>query len=255
VKRVDPSAHSPVHESTNSPIDKATNSPILLEVIVQTVDDARAAEDGGADRLEVVRRVDVGGLTPDLAIVEAIKSTTSLPLRIMLRENGGFETTPEEIDRMRATAAELAAMKVDGLVCGFAHDGRLSLDEFDAAVAPGSPLAVTFHRAFDSLVNPETAIDVLSRHQVIDRILTSGGDGSIEQRCARLGRFVARAGPRLTIIAGGGVDLEMVRRLVEERTVREIHVGRTAREGLNAGGPVSAASVRRLRDLADSHAG
>ena len=28
--------------------------PILLEVIVQTVDDARAAEAGGADRLEVV---------------------------------------------------------------------------------------------------------------------------------------------------------------------------------------------------------
>jgi len=243
VNRVDPSANSPTHESINS--------PILLEVIVQTVDDARAAEDGGADRLEVVRRIDVGGLTPDLAIVEAIKSTTSLPLRIMLRENGGFETTPEEIDRMRATAAELAAMKVDGLVCGFAHDGRMSLDEFDAAVATGSPLAVTFHRAFDSLVNPEAAIDVLSRHQPIDRILTSGGDGSIEQRCARLSRFVVRAGSRLTIIAGGDVDVETFRLLVEQGRVREIHVGRLARGGGNAEGPVSAASVRRLRNITE----
>jgi len=47
----------------------------------------------------------------------------------------------------------------------------------------------------------------------------------------------------------------MFRRLVEQRTVREIHVGRLERYGGSAEGPVSAASVRRLRDLADLHAG
>jgi copper homeostasis protein CutC len=228
---------------------------VLIEVIVQSIDDARAAEDGGADRLEVVRAIGDGGLTPDLALLEAIRTTTSVPLRVMLRENAGFETIPHEIDRMRAAAGTLASMKIDGLVSGFARDGRLSLDEFDAAIAAGAPLPVTFHRAFDSLVDPEDAIDVLSGCQRIDRILTGGGDGSIDERCARLSRFVARAGSRLTIIAGGGVDLEMFRRLVEQRIVREIHVGRIAREGLKAEGPVSAASVRRLRDLADSHGG
>ena len=59
----------------------------------------------------------------------------------------------------------------------------------------------------------------------------------------------------MAIIAGGGVDVEMFRSLVAQRIVREIHVGRAAREGGNDEGPVSAASVRRLRDLADSQAG
>src|SRR5437867_9992486 len=99
---------------TNSPIHQSTNSPILIEVIVQTVTDAKAAEDGGADRLEVVRAIRDGGLTPPLALVEAIASATSLPLRVMLRENSGFETTPDEIRAMRAAAVELAGMRLDG---------------------------------------------------------------------------------------------------------------------------------------------
>jgi len=228
---------------------------LIIEVIVQTVDDARAATDGGADRLEVVRAIRDGGLTPAQSVVEAIKRATPLPLRVMVRENAGFETFDAEIEKMRAAAWNLTKFGVDGLVAGFARSGELLLPEFEAVIeaAPGVP--VTFHRAFDSLSDPLAATDVLITNLRIDRILTSGGDGSIEERCGRLGRFVARAGSRLTIIAGGGVDVEMFRRLAEQRTVREIHVGRAAREGLNAEGPVSAASVRRLRDLADSHVG
>jgi len=110
---------------------------------------------------------------------------------------------------------------------------------------------VTFHRAFDSVIEPDAAIDVLALHTQVDRILTGGGNGSAGERCARLAQFVARAGSRVTIIAGGGVDLRMFALLVEQGIVREIHVGRLAREDGRAEGGVSAASVRRLRDLAD----
>jgi copper homeostasis protein len=224
---------------------------ILIEVIVQTVDDARAATDGGADRLEVVRAIDDGGLTPALSVVDAIKNATSLPLRVMVRENAGYETSDAEIEIMRAAAWNITKLGVDGLVVGFAKSGELSLPEFTSVIdaAPGVP--ITFHRAFDSLSNPLAAIDTLSTNQRIDRILTSGGDSPADERCTHLREYAVRAGSRVTIIAGGGVDVEMFRLLVERRTVREIHVGRIAREGGNAEGPVSAASVRRLRDLAD----
>jgi copper homeostasis protein len=227
---------------------------LIIEVIVQSIDDARAAEEGGADRLEVVRAIGDGGLTPTLSVVNAIKEATSLPLRVMVRENAGFETSDAEIEMMRAAAWNFTKLGVDGLVVGFAKSGELSLPEFAAVIeaAPGVP--ITFHRAFDSLTSPLTAIDTLSTDKRVDRILTCGGDGPAEKRCTHLREYVARAGSRLTIIAGGGVDVEMFRLLVEQRTVREIHVGRIARKAGNAEGPVSAASVRRLRDLADSHA-
>ncbi len=228
---------------------------MILEVIVQTVRDARAAQDGGADRLEVVRAIEVGGLTPELAVVEAIKNATSLPLRVMVRENAGFETSDAEIEIMRAAAWNFTKLGVDGLVAGFAKSGELALPQFAAVIeaAPGVP--ITFHRAFDSLLNPLAAIDALSANRRIDHILASGGEGSVLERCRRLQQFVARANSRLTIIAGGGVDLELFRLLVEQRAVRAIHVGRLARDGGSAEGPVSATSVRRLRDLVDSRAG
>ncbi len=224
---------------------------VILEVIVQTVDDARAAADGGADRLEVVRAIRDGGLTPARSLLEAIKSATSLPLRVMVRENAGFETSEAEIEVLRAAAWNFAKLAIDGIVVGFAKSGRLSLPDFAAVIeaAPGVP--ITFHRAFDSLADPLAAIDELSANPRIDGILTSGGEGSVVERCARLQQYVARANPRVAIIAGGGVDLEMFGLLVRQQIVRKIHVGRAARDGNNPEGPVSASSVRRLRDLAD----
>lgn len=224
---------------------------ILLEVIVQTVADARAATEGGADRLEVVRDIRDGGLTPDLALVEAIKRATSLPLRVMVRENAGFETSDAEIEVLRAAAWHFTKLGVDGLVAGFARLGELSLHEFAAVIeaAPGVP--VTFHRAFDTLHDPIAAVETLSKISRVDGILTSGGEGSAEERCARLRAYISRAASRLSIIAGGGVDLDAFRLFVESGCVGLIHVGRLAREGGNPEGAVSAASVRRLRDISE----
>src|SRR5262245_2556097 len=234
------------------PLIESSSTPrILLEVIVQTVDDALAAAEGGADRLEVVRSMRDGGLTPELPVVEAIKRATTLPLRVMVRENAGFETSDEEIEVLRAAAWSFAKLGVDGLVAGFARSGELLLTEFSAVIeaAPGVP--VTFHRAFDSLTGQLSAIDTLCTNRRVDGILTGGGEGTAAARGARLQQLVERAGSRLSIIAGGGVDLETFELLVRSRTVSWIHVGRAARDGKDPEGPVSAASVRRLRELAD----
>ncbi len=111
---------------------------------------------------------------------------------------------------------------------------------------------VTFHRAFDQLADPCGAIARLAAVAQIDRILTSGGEGSPMARCERLHEYQELAGSRLTIIAGGGVDEELLRLLAQRQIMREVHVGRAAREGQRVDGAVSAASVRRLRTLLDS---
>ena len=107
---------------------------IKIEVIVQTVDDARAAEAGGADRLEVVRAIRDGGLTPAQSLVEGIKRATPLPLRVMVRENAGFDTSDAEIETMRAAAWNFTKLGVDGLVAGFAKSGELLPPEFEAVI-------------------------------------------------------------------------------------------------------------------------
>ena len=225
---------------------------MLLEVIVQTLDDARAAAEGGADRIEIVRAIRSGGLTPPLTLVTAIAAELTLPLRVMVRENAGYDTDRHEVQALRRAAAAFAGIGVDGLVAGFAKAGKLSLADLSVVLeaAPGVPL--TFHRAFDVLSDPLDAIDTLAGIPQIDSILTSGGEGTPMERSARLRKYSARAGARVAIMAGAGVDEEALALFAKAGCVREIHVGRAARDGKNPEGPVSAASVRRLRDLADA---
>ncbi len=227
---------------------------MLLEVIVQTVADARAAARGGADRLEVVRAIHDGGLTPDLAVVRQIAAEVSLPLRVMVRENPGFSTNASERPSLRRAAAAFAEVGVDGLVLGFADAGELELDPV-AQVLEAAPLVnVTWHHAFDQLRDPLGAIETLAGVAPIDRILTSGGEGTVAMRCERLRACQERAGARLTIIAGGGVDFEMLSALVKMGSIREAHVGRAAREDQDPNGVVSAAAVGRLREIIDKRA-
>ena len=227
-----------------------TSDRILLEVIVQSVADAEEAEAGGADRLEVVREIERDGLTPPLDLVRSIIAATSLPLRVMVRESDGFGITgPRELIALQGAFADLADLGVHGAVVGFARAGALDIDLITAVlgVAPGLP--VTLHRAFDSVQDPEAAIDAALAFPQIDRILTSGGSGDWRARCERLTAWWTRAGPRITILPGGGVDDDALRALAQCPAITEAHVGKAAREPQISTAPVSAMRVRRLKSL------
>ena len=51
----------------------------------------------------------------------------SLPLRVMVRENAGYTTSPLELRSLQRAAAALAELQVDGLVVGFAAAGEIEL--------------------------------------------------------------------------------------------------------------------------------
>ena len=129
---------------------------MLLEVIVQSLSDAREAARGGADRLEVVRNLKAGGLTPPHDLVRDIAAEVSLPLRVMVRENDGYSTHPGERTALADAAARFADLGVDGIVIGFARDGQPQIEHV-IDVVPAA-VRVTFHRAFDQLADPCGAI-------------------------------------------------------------------------------------------------
>jgi copper homeostasis protein len=219
---------------------------LLLEVIACSARDASEAERGGAHRLEVVRALDRGGLTPPPPLVCEIRERVSLPLRVMVRERDGYEAGgAAEVDRLAALAQELASLRVDGLVAGWLRDGAIDVDAMDAvaAVAPGLP--ITFHHAFDELPDAAAALAALDRWPQVDRVLTSGGAGDWAERAARLGRYARLAGAR-TILAGGGVDAQAARVLARTPGVRELHAGRAVRIPPAADGVVDHRRVAAL---------
>ena len=153
---------------------------MILEVIVQTVDDARAAEDGGADRLEVVRDIGVGGLTPAIALVAAIQEATRLPLRVMVRENDGFTIGAGELARVCVRCRGAGGARVDGAVMGFAAGRRGADGRPVSGISDGTPRLRSRSIARSTrCANPHGG-DLIGwpASPQIDRILTDGKQGS-----------------------------------------------------------------------------
>ena len=61
----------------------------LLEICVETLEAALAAERGGADRIELCEDLAVGGVTPNLELMRAARSQIHIPIFAMIRPRGG----------------------------------------------------------------------------------------------------------------------------------------------------------------------
>lgn len=219
----------------------------LLEVIVTSLQDAQEAQAGGADRLEIVRDLEVGGLTPPLELVKEIVLKVATPARVMVRENAGFTVSGKpELDRMRQTMAALAELPIDGVVLGFLDRGRLDLPTTGQLLREAPAVRATFHRAFEETEAPFEDLAALEGLQQVDRILTSGGPGDWKEKAAKLAAL-QQACTRITILAGGGMTLEGVRYLREHTSLREFHIGAAARVPATLSGAVSAKQVEWFR--------
>jgi copper homeostasis protein len=223
------------------------NAGPVLEVIACSVADALAAEKGGAGRLEVVRALEAGGLTPPISLVKEIVAAVSIPVRVMLRENDGFEITDrDEFTKLCDSARELAGLEIDGVVLGFLRGRSLDLAAAQLILSCVPHVKATFHRAFEELENQRAAIAMLKTEPQFDRILLSPA------RVSGLKQLVDSAGPELIVIAGAGIDRSNIRQWRESTPIREFHVGRAARLDGDIHRPVDAALVEELAALVAS---
>lgn len=225
----------------------------LLEVIALTVEDARAAEEGGADRLELVRAIDTGGLTPDLEAFEAIRAAVDLPLRVMLRSNAGFAVTPRELDGLCRAADALSAAGADQFVFGFLNGrGDLDLPALATLIDAVAPCSWTLHHAFDHARDPRAAWEAARSLPGLDCILTGGIRGDLGQGLQALIDRAAWQSDGPCWLVGGGLRHEHLAPL-RAAGITHFHTGRAVRRGQSWSHPVDPAAVRRWRDTLDGN--
>jgi copper homeostasis protein len=197
---------------------------ILVEAAVESLDDALAAVDGGADRLELCANLADGGTTPSEELIAEVVEQVAIPVFVMIRPRGGsFVYSTAELDDMRRSIDRARELDVDGFVLGVLNtSNRIDTIRTQSLVDVAGDLPVTFHRAFDRVADRIDALDTLI-DLGIGRVLTSGGAPTAAQGLAQLRELVETAGDEIVILAGGGVRFQNVLELVEETGVSEVH--------------------------------
>jgi copper homeostasis protein len=199
---------------------------VLIEVCVDSVASALAAERGGAARVEVCSNLLEGGVTPSAGLIELVRARTSIGLHVMIRPRGGdFCYTREEFETMRCDIIAARKLGADGVVLGIldAH-GNVDIARTQQLVELARPLNVTFHRAFDMSADLFRALEDVCTTGA-DRLLTSGGEKSAVQAVHWIARLVKAARGRIAIMACGGIKPDNAASIIEQTGVKEIHVG------------------------------
>ena len=232
-----------------------TASEASLEVIATSVADAVAAAAGGADRLEVVQTMAVGGLTPATETVARVRERVSLPLRVMLRANGGFQTDPPELGRLCRAARELRAAGADAFVFGFlTPEGRLDLPALRALADAVAPCRWTLHHAFDHALDARAAWDAAQALPGLDLVLSGGGPAGLPAGLTALRERAAWQVGDVRWLAGGGLQADAIPTLLRAG-ITQFHVGRAARIGGSWDGAVDVQAIRLLRRAIAGDAG
>jgi copper homeostasis protein len=200
-------------------------SDLTVEVCVDSLDSAIAAERGGAVRVELCAGLVEGGVTPSAGLIATARQKLSIGLHVMIRPRAGdFYYSSDEFDVMRRDVLMAKQLGAEGVVFGILDaDANIDIQKMSALVELARPLEVTCHRAFDMSADLLRSLEQV-RETGADRILTSGGAQTAVEGAATLRRLVEHANEGVIIMACGGINDQNVQVVVERTAVREIHV-------------------------------
>lgn len=198
---------------------------IKVEVCIDSVEGAVAAQQGGAHRVELCDNLLEGGTTPSAGTIALTRQQLQIDLNVIIRPRGGdFRYSNLEFEVMKYDIEQAKGLGANGVVIGLLkEDGSLDRERTEALVRLARPLSVTFHRAFDMCRDPYELLEQLIELGV-DRVLTSGQEASALEGLELISALVQRAAERIIVMPGGGINERNIEKIVARSGVKEVHV-------------------------------
>lgn len=195
-----------------------------LEICANSLASALAAQNGGAQRIELCENLNEGGTTPSYGTIKKVRELLTIKVYVLIRPRAGdFHYSPAEFEIMKEDILLCKRLGCDGVVIGLLDvDGNVDMERTQELVSLASPMGVTFHRAFDSCNDGIKALE-----EIIDcgceRILTSGMKNTALEGAHFLQELVKKAGNRIIIMPGSGVNESNLEQLILQTEAMEYH--------------------------------
>ena len=205
-----------------------------FEICANSVASCIAAQEGGADRVELCAGIPEGGTTPSYGMIRNARKSISIALNVIIRPRGGdFLYSQSELEEMLYDITAAKELGADGLVFGCLHpDGSVDMEAMKPLMEAAGNTPVTFHRAFDHSKDPFQALEDIIELGCA-RILTSGCQPTALEGAPLLAQLVEKAGDRIIIMPGCGVKENNIAEIARLSGAREFHF--SARESVESG--------------------
>ncbi len=209
-----------------------------LEICANSAASCVEAQKGGAYRVELCAAIPEGGTTPSYGDISVARELLNIKLNVIIRpRSGDFLYSTLEHKIMLKDIEIARQLGVDGVVIGcLTAEGEVDMERNRELIDAAGEMSVTFHRAFDMCRDPFDSLEKIISLEC-DRILTSGQQQQAEQGISLLKELVHRAGERIIIMPGSGVNMHNIATIARETGAREFH--------LSARKPVESAMIYR----------
>ena len=184
---------------------------MIVEICANSFESAVAAQNGGADRIELCTQLAVGGLTPSHQLIKKVVSELSIPVHVLIRpRKGNFCYSKEELNIMKNDIEFCKNIGCSGVVSGVLDSNlTINLIATQQLIETANGIDFTFHRAFDCVKDPLLALENLIDLK-IKRVLSSGLKPSAIEGISLLAEMNKIANQQIEIMPGSGINLDNV---------------------------------------------
>ena len=198
----------------------------LIEICAASLASALAAQEGGADRIELCAGIELGGITPSPALLKAARRRVHLPIAVLVRPRGGdFFHSDLEFELIKEDILFCKNEGIDAVVVGvLKSNGAWDWDKMAYLRDLAYPLDVVAHRAFD--VATDDALEAVEALIGLgyDRLLSSGKAPTVPEGLSLLRGMVEQAAGRLTVMPGGGIRIENLENIIKTTQATDFHL-------------------------------
>ncbi len=217
---------------------------MFIEIIATNYQDCQIiAQAGNINRIELCNDLNRGGLTPPYDVIKESTEKIKVPIRVMVRHrDDDFYCPYDEYQQIKKDIDYIKTTKAEGIVvCILTPNNQIDLVRMQELITLAHPLAVTFHRAFDLILDKIVAVQQLARLGV-KTILTQGGIAPIGENLATL-QTLRNYG--VQIQGGSGINLTNYQTI--SQYCDAIHLGSAVREDETWKTTISLSKLQQLQ--------
>lgn len=198
---------------------------ISVEICAHTITSALAAQQGGADRIELCSAIEVGGLTPSPATIVEVRRLLKIDICVLIRpRSGDFMYSDIEFDIIKKDILFCRSNGINGVVVGILDKNKeIDIERMRELEQLARPMQIVCHRAFD-----QTPDGIIAMEQLIklgyDRILTCGQATDVLAGKVKLKQLVEQAKGRIAIMPGNGVTVDNIQDVLNVSGAKDIHL-------------------------------